>query len=174
MLSSCSCLFDHGFKFTVQCLLYTVLLLTLSHTPVLVLQTGAVRNLPQAGQVSVVSCCELTTAVSLLYSTVYSQDPPYFYPKEYVCTSREEMRGGWGVFTQIEPNWPLPYSTVPVPRFRDARPAGWVTYCSICASTLPRAQNRAEKGSILLWRQLALAILLLFIYVLPCLPDCMV
>ena len=30
-----------------------------------------------------------------------------------------------------------------------ARPADWVTYCSICASTMPRAQNRAEKGSIL-------------------------
>ena len=85
--------------------------------------------------------------------------------KEYVqCTSREEMWGGWCFFNQIEPNWPLPYSTVPVPLLRDARPAGWVNYCSICASTMPRAQNRAEKGSILLWRRLALAILLLFIY----------
>ena len=27
------------------------------------------------------------------------------------------------VFNQIEPNWPLPYSTVPVPLLRDA--TGW-------------------------------------------------
>ena len=30
----------------------------------------------------------------------------------------------------------------------DARLAGWVTYCRIGTSTMPRAQNRAEKGSI--------------------------
>ena len=82
----------------------------------------------------------------------------------YNCTSREEMGGRWGFFTQIEPNWTLPYSTVPEPLLRDARPAGWVTYYSICASTMPRAQNSAGIGSILLWRRLALAILLLFIY----------
>ena len=83
-----------------------------------------------------------------------------------VCTSREELGGGWGFFTQIEPKWPLPYSTgtVPVPLLRDARPADWVTYCSICARTMLRAQNRAGKGSILMQRRLALAILLLFIY----------
>ena len=51
-----------------------------------------------------------------------------------------------------------------IPLLWDARPAGWVTYCTIYASTMPRAQNRAEKGSIMLWRRLALAILLLFIY----------
>ena len=27
---------------------------------------------------------------------------------------------------------------MPVPQLRDARPAGWVTYCSICVSTMPR------------------------------------
>ena len=70
-----------------------------------------------------------------------------------VCTSREEMGGGWGFFIQIEPNWPLPYSTVPVPLLRDARPAGWVTCYSICASTMPRAQNMTGKGSLLLWRR---------------------
>ena len=45
-----------------------------------------------------------------------------------VSTAREEK--GWGqcFFRQIEPIWPLPYSTVPVPRLRDARPMGWVTY----------------------------------------------
>ena len=36
------------------------------------------------------------------------------------------MAGNRCVFTQIEPNGPLPYSTVPVPRLRDSRPAGWV------------------------------------------------
>ena len=33
------------------------------------------------------------------------------------------------------------YSTVPVQLLRDARPAGWVNSFSICASTMPRAQN---------------------------------
>ena len=80
--------------------------------------------------------------------------------KEYVHLERKRV-GGWCFFTQIEPNWPLPYSTVPVQWLRDARPAGWVTYCSICASTMLRAQNRAGKGSILL---LLLLLLLLFIY----------
>ena len=81
-----------------------------------------------------------------------------------ISAARKEK--GWGLhfFHQIEPNWPLPYSTVPVPRLRKARPAGWVTYCSICASTMSRAQNRAGKGSILLWRQFTLPIFLLFIY----------
>ena len=53
-------------------------------------------------------------------------------------------------------------------------PIGWrsTAYCLlpaaqtsyICASTMPRAQNRAEKGSILLWRRLTFPIFLLFIY----------
>ena len=59
------------------------------------------------------------------------------------------MAGSRLVFSQIEPNLPLPYSTVPVPLLRDAWPAGWVTYCSLCASTMRRAQNRAGKGSFL-------------------------
>ena len=37
-----------------------------------------------------------------------------------------------------------------VPLLRDARQAGWVTSCSICTSTMPRAQNRAAKGSTLM------------------------
>ena len=67
-----------------------------------------------------------------------------------INNARSEKAGSRLAFSQIEPNRPLPYSTVPVPWLRDARPAGWVTYCSICASTMPRAQNRAGKGSILL------------------------
>ena len=75
--------------------------------------------------------------------------------------------------SQIEPNWPLPYSTVPVPWLRHARQAGWATYCSICASTLPRAQNRAGKGSIILWRRFTFPLFLLFIYDYPgqCIGD---
>ena len=69
--------------------------------------------------------------------------------KEYVHLERKRG-GGRCFFTQIEPNWPLPYSTVPVPWLKDARPAGWVTYCSICPRTMARAKNRADKGSILL------------------------
>ena len=68
------------------------------------------------------------------------------------------MAGSRLVFSLIEPNWPLPNSTVPVLGLSDARLASWVTYCSICASTMPRAQNRAAKGSIILWRRLALPI----------------
>ena len=61
---------------------------------------------------------------------------------------------GWGrhFFHQIEPNWPLPYNTVPVPRLGDTRLAGWVTFCSIFTSIMPRAQNRAGRGSIILWK----------------------
>ena len=33
---------------------------------------------------------------------------------------------------------PCRTDTVPVPWLRDARPSGRVTYCSICASTMPR------------------------------------
>ena len=102
--------------------------------------------------------------INMLSKQTYCTLCTLYSVHQRVCTSREEMGGGCGFFTQIEPNWPLPYSKVPVPLLGDARPAGWVTYCSICASTMPRAQNRAGKGSILLWRRLALAILLLFIY----------
>ena len=42
-----------------------------------------------------------------------------------------------------------PCGTVPVPLLRNARPAGWVNCFSICASAMPRAQNRTVKGSIL-------------------------
>ena len=66
-----------------------------------------------------------------------------------VSTAREEKRvGGQRFFCQIEPNWPLPHSTVPVPQLREAMPAGWVTYCSICASTMPRAQGRKRFNCI--------------------------
>ena len=56
---------------------------------------------------------------------------------------------GLNIFSQIEPNWPLPYSTMPLPWLRDARPKGWVNCFSICASTMPRAQNWTAKCSIL-------------------------
>ena len=42
------------------------------------------------------------------------------------------------------------YSTMPVPQLRDARLVGWVTCCTICGSTMPRAQNRTAKGSTLM------------------------
>ena len=79
-----------------------------------------------------------------------------------VSTAREEK--GWGrcFFCQIEPNWPLPYSTVPVPWLRDARLCRLLLY-SICANTMPRVQNRAGKGSSLLQRRFTFPIFLLFI-----------
>ena len=68
----------------------------------------------------------------------------YIYRMHHrISIQPEGKRGGGGLFfTRIEPNWPLPY-------LRDAGPAGWVNCFSICASTMPRAQNRAAEGSIL-------------------------
>ena len=83
-----------------------------------------------------------------------------------ISTARKEK--GWGrhFFHQIEPIWPLPpYSTVPVPRLREARPAGWVAYWG----TYMREYNaespkQGRKRSILLWRRFTVLIFLLFIY----------
>ena len=55
------------------------------------------------------------------------------------------MAGCRLVFSLIEPNWPLPYITVPVPLLRDARPAGWVSCFSLCASTMPRAKQGSKR-----------------------------
>ena len=79
-----------------------------------------------------------------------------------IITARKEKAWRRPFFHQIEPNWPLPHSTVPVPQMRDARPASWVTYCSICA--MPWAQNRTGKDSILMWRRFTFPIFLIFIY----------
>ena len=38
---------------------------------------------------------------------------------------------------------------MPVPLLMDARLAGWVNGFRICASTMPKAQNRTAKGSFL-------------------------
>ena len=65
---------------------------------------------------------------------------------KYIIQLDGKREGGRRVFYQVEPNWPLAYSTMPVLGLRDARPAG----CSICESTMPRAQNRAAKGSTLM------------------------
>ena len=50
-------------------------------------------------------------------------------------------------------NFPIAHRISTVLGLRDARPAGWDTFgsteYSICASTMPRAQNRAAKGSIM-------------------------
>ena len=62
---------------------------------------------------------------------------------------KKKREGGRRFFTQIEPNGPLPYSTVPEIRLRDARPEGWVTNFNICLGTMPKAQNRTAKGSTL-------------------------
>ena len=81
-----------------------------------------------------------------------------------IITARKEKAWRRHFFHQIDPNWPLPHSTVPVPQMRDARPASWVTYCSICTSTMPWAQNRTGKDSILMWRRFTFPIFLIFIY----------
>ena len=74
------------------------------------------------------------------------------------------VKGGERHFHKTDP---CRTDTVPVPWLRDARPAGRVTYCSICASTMPRAQNRAGKGSILFWRRFTFPIFLFFICAPP-------
>ena len=74
---------------------------------------------------------------------------PTVQHRESTSTTRELKGRGRHLFTQIEPYWTLPYSAVPVPLLGVARPAGWVTFCSIYASTVPRAKNMAVKGLIL-------------------------
>ena len=65
-----------------------------------------------------------------------------------ISIQQEGKRGGGMLFfPQIEPNWPLP-------NLRDAGLAGWVN----CFSPMPRAQNRAAEGSILLCRRNTLTI----------------
>ena len=46
----------------------------------------------------------LVTVTEYCRSSIFLYDFGFVYIKEYVCTSREEMEGGWGFFTQIEPN----------------------------------------------------------------------
>ena len=93
--------------------------------------------------------CSVAKPVSSIYTLCTVQCTQFtLYSKEYVHIDRK-WGGGRCFFTQIEPKWPLLYSTVPVPWLKDARLAGWVTYCSICASIMLRAKNRGEKGSIL-------------------------
>ena len=98
------------------------------------------------------------------YTWVHSFSSDLICYSHRISTARKEMAGCRLVFSLIESNWPLPYSTVPVPLLRDARMAGWVSCLSICASTMPRAQDKAAKGSIILWRRLTLPIWVYFIY----------
>ena len=67
--------------------------------------------------------------------------------------ARSEEAGCRLVFSQMESNWPLPYSTMPVLLLRDARPAGWVNCFSICSSTMPRAQKvQFSSKDEIVWR----------------------
>ena len=74
-------------------------------------------------------------------------------------TARWEKGGGRRVFSQIEPSFPLPYSTVPVPLLRDARPTGWVNCFSICANTMPspnqdsiiRFNSQERRNTLPIW-----------------------
>ena len=65
---------------------------------------------------------------------------------------------GWGrhFFHQIEPNWPLPYSTMPVPQLRDAKAGGLGHLLQYFREYNAKTQNRAGKGSILMWRRFTL------------------
>ena len=83
-----------------------------------------------------------------------------------IITARKEKGRRRHLFHQIEPNWPLPYSTVPVPRLREARLSGWVPLLQYMRKygTMPIAQNRTGNGSIQLWRRFTFPIFLLFIY----------
>ena len=89
-----------------------------------------------------------------------------------ICTVEQD--GNWQVAdsSSVKLNLTDPcrtaYSTVPVQLLRDARPAGWVNCFSICASTMPRAQNMTEKGSILKQRRNTL---LIWVYNLS-MPAC--
>ena len=66
-----------------------------------------------------------------------------------ISTARKEKGWGWLFFPQIELNWPLPYSTLPVSQLRDARPVGWVTLCS---TVFARVQYQEPKTGQQNWR----------------------
>ena len=98
--------------------------------------------------VTFVKCLWIRPLFSISPGAHRPQFVSWWTSKEYVHLKGK--RGGGGrFFTQIEPNWPLPYSTVSVPWLRDARAAGWVTYCSMREYNA-ESQKRADKGSILL------------------------
>ena len=59
-------------------------------------------------------------------------------------TARWEMGGGRRFFSQIEPNFPLPYCSVVDGCYRLA---GRVTCCSICASTVQYNTESPKRGS---------------------------
>ena len=51
------------------------------------------------------------------------------FGREHRESTTRELKGrGRHFFTQIDPNWPLPYSAVPVPLLGDTRPAGWAPF----------------------------------------------
>ena len=79
--------------------------------------------------------------------------------------ARSDKAGSRYIFNQIEPNWPLLYSTLPVPLLMDARPAGWVNCFSICVSAMPRAQKRAAKASILKEDEILIYTYIIYIYI---------
>ena len=74
-----------------------------------------------------------------------------------ISTARKEQVRGRHFFPQIEPNWPLRYSTVP---------GCQVGGCQILHYMREyNAESPKGKGSFLLWRRFTLPIFLLFIYV---------
>ena len=86
-----------------------------------------------------------------------------------ISTSRKEKVGERPFFHQDDPNWPLPYSTVPVPRLRDGRLAGWVTYCSIICeyTTESLKQGRKRFNSIAKTKYIA-DLVIIYLCVKPC------
>ena len=66
----------------------------------------------------------------------------YILKQRHLVSTHRGVKGvGNHFFSQIEPNWPLPYSTVPVPLLRDTRPAGHGSTVSVYA----RVQCREPK-----------------------------
>ena len=92
--------------------------------------------------------------------TIFNSTPSVHNAHHRISTARKIKGGGRHFFHRIEPNWPMPYSTVPVPR-QAVSPIAVHTYMHEYNA---ETQNVAGKGSILLWRRFTLPIFLLFIY----------
>ena len=87
-----------------------------------------------------------------------------------IDSAQQERKRVGGNSSSLQLDWIDPCRTVLCQYYDWGMPGlrAWPTVAvyeySICSSTMPRAQNRAGKGSILLWRRLTFPIFLLFIY----------
>ena len=82
--------------------------------------------------------------------------------------ARWEKEWGQLVYSRIESNFPLPYSTMPVPQFKDARPTGWVTFYSTVYARVQRREPKTGQEKVQFSRKTKhfahLGILFIYVY----------